>query len=98
MIGADVLTSTIFIHMINFQGKYGNTIGNAAWGLGVNCFGPIDHGPRHLRQDSFIELFDQVVALLVEPVNGTLYGSDLTVVHIRTASLVFFVPEKEVTP
>lgn len=51
---------------------------------------------RQVLKEPFVDLFDEVVALLIEGVDSTFDGGDLGVGGERIAGLVFFVPEGEV--
>jgi hypothetical protein len=78
----------------HLEGEDGETVDDESGGLGVEWGGGLLVGK--VGDEPLVELFDEVVAALVEAVDGVLDTSDLGVGGEGVASLVLFVPEIEV--
>ncbi len=78
----------------DFEGEDGKPVNDEAGGLGV------ERGPGGLiacdRKQGKVELLDEIVALLVEDIDGALDAGNPVVASGWIAGRIFFVPEVEV--
>jgi hypothetical protein len=87
-----------FIGVENFQGEDGKPVDDQAGGLGMERSGRIlVYGlPGEVIEQGEVDLLGEVVAQLVEPVDGVLHFGDGVVGGERVAGLVLAMPEVEV--
>ncbi len=87
-------TMYLFVGMVDLQRENGEAIDDESGSFGV------ERGFRILRsgelKEQLIDLFDEVISLLVEPVDGMFHLSDAGIGDVRAASRILFVPEVEV--
>jgi hypothetical protein len=80
--------------VVELEGEDGEAVEDEAGGFGVERRGGVLHSG--CGEESAVEGFDQVVAFLVECIDGALEAGDAGVRGTGLADLVFFVPEIEV--
>ncbi len=84
----------LFAGVEDLQGEDGEPVDDEAGCLGVEGRCSVLWGDG--GEEPGVHLFDEVVALLVEAIDGVLDAGDLGVGGGRVAGLVFLVPEVEV--
>ena len=83
-----------FRGVVDLQREDGEAVDDEAGGLGVKrSFGVLVTGEG---EEAFVDALDEIVAALVDPVDGVLDFGDAVVGHVGAAGFVFFVPEVEI--
>ena len=84
----------LFAGVVDLQGEDGEAVNDEARRLGIKGRGAVLVGD--CVEESFVDLLDEVVAALVEAVDGVLDGGNVLSRSAHIAGHVFLVPEVEV--
>ena len=96
MRGAGILAISLFRGVEKLESENGETVEHHARGLRVEGACMACGRGHDVFQQPLVDLFDEIISLLVEGVDGSLYGGDPGIGGGGVAGFVFFMPECEV--